>query len=243
MKDKISYVLSFAIMIVLFLLIIYVGFEISIRSSIVKHNLESINFYDKAYEKINNEIKNYVVNEDILKDYLDYINKDMIIKDIGILIDRKEIDHKEDFYKIISKYDSNKEICELYSSNINNIYKNNLFPSREFGIISIFKLRQDFIPFFIIFMVLLSTMSVILKSISNKKQFIDVSLIGTSIMIFMLLIVRHYLKGFYYTNDYFTLFIKKIIDTNVYIDIIILFIILFTIMVIRKLSRKRVKQM
>ena len=241
MKDKISYVLSFAIMVVLFLLILYVGFELSIRSSLVKHNLESINYYDKAFDNIKEEISNYIVNEDILKDYLDFINKDMIKNDINDLINKKEIDHKDDFYKIINKYDSSKEICELYSSNINDIYKNNLFPSREFGIISIFKLRQDFIPFLIIFIVLLTTMCVILKAINNKRLFIDVSLMGTSIMIFMLLIVRHYLKGLYYTNDYFTLFIKKIIDSNVIIDILLLLLIILAIIVVRKLSRSKVK--
>ena len=241
MKNKLSYLLSFAIMIVLFLLIVYVGFEISIRSVIVKHNIESVDYYDKAYENIRKEISNYVVNEDILKDYLGFIDKEMIIEDVNLLIKRNIVDHKEDFYKIISLYDTNEEICELYANSINNIYKNNLFPSKEYGLINVLKLRQDFIPFFVIFIVLLSTMNAILKCITDKKRFIDIALIGTSIMVFMLLIVRHYLKGLYYVNDYFTLLIKKIIDTNVYIDIFILVIILLAIMTYRKLSSKIVK--
>ena len=237
MKTKISYLLSFAIMVVLFILILYLGFELSIRSTIVKKNLNSINFYDKAYENIKKEISDYVVNEDVLKDYLDSINKDMIIKDIDILINKGEVDHTDKFYKIIEKYDSNKEICELYSKNVNSIYKNNLFPSKEFGIINVFKLRQDFIPFFIIFIALLMTMSVILKCISNKKKYFDIAIMGTGILTSMLILIRHYLKGLYYTNDYFTLFIRKIIDTNVVIDIIIFVLFFSTILIFRRVLK------
>ena len=158
-------------------------------------------------KNIKKEISDYVVNEDVLKDYLDSINKDMIIKDIDILINKGEVDHTDKFYKIIEKYDSNKEICDLYSKNVNSIYKNNLFPSKEFGIINVFKLRQDFIPFFIIFIALLMTMSVILKCISNKRKYFDIAIMGTGILTSMLILIRHYLKGLYYTNDYFTLFI------------------------------------
>jgi len=241
MSKIVSYLISFIVMILLFLVIIYVGFELSIRSTVVKMNLDGSNYYELAEKGIKDRIKDYVVNEDILKDYLNIINQDMIKKDIDLVISKKDFDHYDEFYDVIKKYDDSKEVCELYAKNINKIYRSNIFPVMEFSILNSLKLQTDFIPFLLIFIVLLSTSIVILKCITNKRLFLDVSMIGTGILMVLLLVLRYYLKGLYYTNDYFTIFIKRIIDTNVITDIALFLLLFLCLVIFRIIVKKRSK--
>ena len=234
MKSKISHVFSFIIMATTFLLIIYLGFEFSIRNRVIQYNLDKIIYYDRAYDNIDKKLKEYIVNDDVRKEYMDYISKEMIKEDIYNIINKKEVDHYLDFYKIIEKYDDNPDIDDLYARNINDIYKSNIFPTKEYNMISKFKLSDDFIPVLFMFIAILITLSVVLKKMNKKKKYLSISFTGVFILFLFLFLGRIYINNFYYSNSYFTMFLKSIIDTNLafYVGIILIFIV---ILIVREL--------
>ena len=228
-------------MISLFFLILFIAFEISVNKGIIKYNLNRIDYYYKATENIKSKVKEYIVNDDILNKYLEYINKDLVKEDVEKLLSDKKVDHYLDFYKIIEEFDDNPDIDDLYAKNINNIYQKNIFPTKEYNLIFKYKQKLDFVPILIMLLSISISLSVLLKYMYKKKTYLDISFLGVFILLSLLFFVRIYLNKFTYGTTYYTSFIKSIIDTNmiVYVVFIGLFIIILVLSNVLKKSHKK----
>lgn len=241
MKSSISHILSFITMISLFFLILFIAFEISVNKGIIKYNLNRIDYYNKATDNIKIKVKEYVVNDDVLNKYLEYINKDLIKEDVDKLLNDKKVDHYLDFYKLIEEFDDNPDIDDLYAKNINSIYQKNIFPTKEYNLILKYKQKLDFVPILIMLLSISISLSVLLKYMYKKKTYLDISFLGVFILLSLLFFIRIYLNKFTYGTTYYTSFIKGIIDTNmvIYAIIIGLFIIYLVLSNIIKNKHKK----
>ena len=239
MKSSISHVFAFVLMLTIFFFIAFISFEVSISNKVILFNLDRINYYDYAYGSINKNIKEYVVNDDLLDDYNKYITKDMIKEDVTKLINGEEVNHYLDFYDIVEKHDDNPDIDDLYAKNINKIYNNNIFPSKEFSYINKIKTKLDMIPIILIFVAIIVTLSVVLKYMNDKKKYINISIIGSFILLVIPFIFRLFIRRVLYGNVYYTAFIKSIIDTNLVMYIIIVLVIVVGLIIKEKISKKK----
>ena len=140
MKSSVSHVLSFITTLLFTLLIAFIFIEFNLRHSILINKLNSINYYNSAYNTIVSKVDNFIVNEEIKEKYKDFITKDIIKKDVNSIISKTDynISHYDDFYKIINEYSSDVDICEKYSKEIDSIYTNNIFPINEYKLINKF---------------------------------------------------------------------------------------------------------
>ena len=238
MKSSISHAFAFILMITIFLFVAFISFEVSIRNKVILYNLDRINYYDKAYDNINKNIKEYVVNDNLLNDYKNYITKEMIKKDVSKLVNGEKVDHYLEVYNIVEKYDDNPDIDDLYAKNINKIYNNNIFPSKEFSYINKIKTKLDIIPIALIFIAIIVTLSVVLKYMNDKKKYINISIIGSFILLAIPFIFRLFIRRIYYGNSYYTSFIKSIIDTNLVMYALIGIIIIIGLIINGKFSKK-----
>ena len=239
MKSSISHVFAFILMITIFFFIAFISLEISISNKVLLFNLDRTNYYEYAYGSINKNIKEYVVNDDLLKDYNNYITKDMIKKDVAKLINGEEVNHYLEFYDIVEKYDDNPDIDDLYAKNINKIYNNNIFPSKEFSYVNKIKSKLDIIPITLIFIAVIVTLSVVLKYMNDKKKYINISIIGSFILLAIPFIFRLFIRRILYGNVYYTAFIKSIIDTNLVMYLILGLIIIIGLIIKEKFSKKK----
>jgi hypothetical protein len=82
------------------------------------------------------------------------------------------------------------------------------------------------------------TLSVVLKYMNDKKKYINISIIGSFILLAIPFIFRLFIRRIYYGNSYYTSFIKSIIDTNLVMYALIGIIIIIGLLIKEKFSKK-----
>lgn len=235
MKNNISHILSFILMILLSFLIIFVVFEISLSKKNILNILNDVNYYTLAQENIFNKIDDEIVNSEISKSYKEYFSIEIIKKDINnILNEEYDISHYNDLDKIISEYSDDEKIIQKYITIVDSIYKKNIFPINEYKLISRLKLNTEYVLFVSIILILLILLIGSTILILNKNiYFYKVSIFSTSILLLIptiLIRILNIFKQFIYSNIYYTNFIICTINniTNLLfmIGIILLIVLL-----------------
>ncbi len=245
MKNSISHVLSFTLMILLILISTFVCIKLSFGEKRVIKNLEKSEYYEKSYSNIINEIDNYIINDEVNTSYKEYITKDLVKEDINTIITnfylKKEskINRYDDFYNIISKYTKDSEIANIYSKDINDIYVNNLFPVSEFNLLNkLYFGSLDLLFGLIVSILILLFISVALLFINKSFKYHRYALSGYSIFIILVnILIKIIFRNFLYTNEYFTKFLVSLVS-HIFSYQLIIAIILIIIIFITKNKKK-----
>ena len=112
MKSSISHVFAFVLMLTIFFFIAFISFEVSVSNKVLLFNLDRINYYEYAYGSINKNIKEYVVNDDLLnalgEEFKNYYESNVEYDDANRTIKLSvNVKDYEKAMKIVNKY--NKE--------------------------------------------------------------------------------------------------------------------------------------
>ena len=245
MKNSISHIISFISMILITFYALFIIVEIGIRRSVLIDKLDETDYYESAYENIILNLDKSITNEDIRNEYKKYITIDMIKRDIiGIIIERN-ISHYDNFYKLVSKYSADKEVCSKNASIINNIYLNNIFPTKEYKLINKIYIKTKCLILYI--GVLTSTVLILqlgLYIINKNFKYNKISLLSSAILNifpFIFVNITGILNNVVYVNSYYTKFLFSIFDSTIRYLFVIGFIIILMYLVssvIKKESKK-----
>ena len=238
MKKIFSNLVAFLLMGLLIIIIIFNVFEISIKKT--NNYLNKSNYLDMVYENIEDKISEYVYNDELLDDYISFFNKKLIKEDINNLINNKEINHNNSLNMIINKYTDNQDIINTYTSNIQNIYINNIFPTKEYKIISnyVYTLEDIILINFIIISIIIVIFT-ILYFLNNNFYYHIVSVNAISYLLIILsIIIKILFNKFNYINEYYTSYFKYIINFNAYTYLgTAIFIIVITVLLIKRVNK------
>ena len=252
MKKIIYIILSILITFFTLIITLFFIYKLINNPKIFNHVLKISNYYDISYPVIVDNLKNQIGNVDLKVVIDDVISKKRVVNDIESLLNSNEEeiiknsikdDLENSFKKNLENTDyDNKSLNELIE-NISNSYIKNLFPYNEFN-----KLYSNIpkinninlkITISILLLIILYVVAIIL---SNEKRII---IYGNYISSFILLFPYFFFKlgnlfnDFYYTNTYFSIFIKNyiyyIINLIALLGLIILFInIIFQFIINKK---------
>lgn len=236
MKNSISHILSFILMILLSFLIIFVVFEISLSKKNILNILNGVNYYTLAQKNIFTKIDDEIVNSEISESYKEYFSIEVIKKDINnILNEEYDISHYNDLDKIINEYSNDEKINQKYTTIVDTIYKKNIFPINEYKLISKLKLNTEQVLFVSIILILLIVFIGSAILIFNKNiYFYKVIILSTSILLLIpsiLVRMLNIFKHFIYSNTYYTKFILGIIN-NITNSLFIIGIILLIVLLV-----------
>lgn len=246
MKKTLSYILSFIIYLSSLLIVSILIFnnELSIKQT--KNILDKTNYYENALTNINKKIDTIVIDENLSKEYNNYFNKSMIIKDINTLLKDKEteISHYDKLYKIIEKYDISKESKDKYTKKIDEIYQKNIFPIKEYRIINKLYLNNNQSLYLSIILVLITFFtSIVLLLINKNIYYHKISMLALSITLIMpkvLLTLFNIFKNFVYSNTYFTNYFLKILY-NIENKLFIIGLLIILLILLNKIINSRTK--
>lgn len=244
MKNSISHILSFITTLLLTILIFFVFIELNLRNSILIKSLNNINYYEEAYNTIISKVDDFIINEEVKEKFKESISKDIIKNDINNIIIKKQYDisHYDEFYNIISEYSTDIEICEKYASEINKIYKSNIFPINEYKMLSKFYIKTtDFIIYSLMISGIIVLFEFITFIINKNLKYSKISVLASSIiMILPFIFVRttNIFNNFIYTNNYYTNFLIKILN-NIKNSLFIVGLIIIIVIFLNELHKNR----
>ena len=220
-KNSINNLLAFILMFILASIITFSIFEYNLSLKSLNNNLINLNYYESVYNTIIEKVNDFIFIEEVQELYKDYINLSIIKEDINKITkniyDDKEykINRYNDFYEIIYKYSNDEDISKKYANEINNIYKENLFPIIPYKIINKLYLKENIQFLIVTILIFISLLIMYTLYIFNKNyKYIIASILGASILINAFNIFIRMFKvfdNFIYTNKSFTNIILKII--------------------------------
>lgn len=232
MKKLFGYFLSFTLMINLAILLIFNIFSLSISKPTLLYYLNNSNYYDKVKIEIDNKIKDYVYEEDLKKDYSQYFSKTIIKNDINKLLNNGNINHIENLKEIVSIYTSDKEIIDSYSSNINNIYIENLFPISTYNYLQNFSFKIDKILIIDILLLISIILTITYLFLLKYEEFyIKNSFMSLS---FFLLFIHFFTKLIYYKVNINNIYLSFLLEMNLNIYLIIGLLIISIMLISKK---------
>ena len=223
MKKIISYLLSFILFVLMLFIIVFNVLEFSISKEKTISYISNSNYLQKASLNIQNRLNEFIINEDLANNYIKYLNKDLMKKDIIRLINNEEINHNENLFELIKTYTDDKEIINSYTKQVSNIYKNNLFPIYEYKIINNYSFSIDKITLInaiiiSIILILFTTLYLINKDFNYHK----ISLLSLSLLLILgSIFMKIIFHNFGYVNNYYTDYFLSILNINIIIDIVI----------------------
>lgn len=232
MKNFFGYFLSFILMVFMAILLIFNIFSFSIRKTTTFYYLNHSDYYDKVKIKIENNIKDYVFEEKLRTDYINYFDNAIIKYDIYKLLNNKEINHIDNLKQITSKYTDDNQVIDNYSKNINNIYSNNLFPIKEYNFLYKFYIGIENILFINILLltIILSTI-MCLYLLKYEIFYIKSSFLSLS---FLLLFLFIFMKFMLFKISLTNLYLKHILNLNINIYITISILIFLYLLLFKK---------
>ena len=243
MKKVFGYILSFNLMIFIALLIMFNIFELSIKKSSTFNYLNKSKYYEVVKDRLNNELNNYVFEENLRNDCLNYFNNDLIRYDLYKELHNNTIDHKENIKSIVLNYTKEKDIIESYSNKINDIYNNSLFPIREYNIL--YRLYFGFekillVDIFLIILIFSSLM--VLYLLNYSKEYIRISFLSIGTFFIITYIFSRFI---FIRFSFLDIYFKHILSLNINIYLLIgLVIMLIFILKYKKgnyLTHKKLK--
>ncbi len=241
LKLALSYILGFVCSILLVLIALLSVARMTIyNKGYILNRLEDSKYYDKVYKEIGKEMKNNLrssgLDESVISDLYNSSDVKNDIKNIvgAIYSDSKfTVDTASIEKKLISNIDNyleknnivltDKSSLDSYVSNVISVYEKevSLYGYIENYVHKFIKIG-DILELLIGVFIILFVVFVLINKYVNKKNFFDISFIGSS---FMLLYFRYFIfdkvdfKNILIISDAFSDFIRNLIlDIDVYIS-------------------------
>jgi len=222
MKSSVSHFLAFTLMLTLsFVVVLFFSQKQLTQKQIIK-NINTINYYENAYNNITNKVDDYIVNQEVKELYNKYITIDIIKDDVNIILNsiysnkNVKVSRYDEFYKIINDYNDDKKIDEIYADGINEIYSQNIFPIKEFSLINKLYLdSNDSLFLIVVALGIVVLLSIALFIINRNFKYHRISILSTCVILIMPFVFLEgfgIFKDFLYTNKYYTDFILVIIN-------------------------------
>lgn len=250
MKNSISHILSFILMILIILTVCFVVGEKELRAKYIFKNLENINYYEKSYASILSHIDDYIVNSEVKELYDEYFTINIVKSDIRKIVNKVAKDENytitryNDLYKIINSYLDDPEINMKYADGINDLYVKNLFPSREYSLIhKLYAKSTDVLFVAIASSIGVLAISLLLFVINKNFKFHIISLMSAGIVFLLPLLfleIFGIFDNFIYTNKYYTEFLLSIVNNFSY-SLFITGLVIFIMLITYKLIKEKLK--
>lgn len=251
MKNSLSHILAFCLMILAVITFLLISFQIELRFSVIKKNLQKNDYYYEAYDNILSKSTDYIINDEVLEIYKNYLNVGIIKEDVNKTINNIVSDNKEvvsrysDFYEMMINYCKDDVISKKYALELDKIYINNLFPTKELkSIKELYIPSTNLLLFTMALLLIFLIVAVVLFFINKNFKFHVISLLTTSILLMLPLIfikVFNIFENFLYTNTYYTEFLISIVNnsfSSAYNYGVLILLILVSPKLIKKIKHK-----
>lgn len=220
MKNIISHIIAFLLSLFLFLVLAFLFLQIELRASLVSKTLNKLGYVEQISKVISEKIDNYIMNDELKKVYLAYINEDLIKNDLNEILANiyssqdSTINHYRPLYHIVSEYSKNELLRKEYATEVDNIYTKNIFPQKEFQLIHQLYLKtKDVILIFGATLICLIIFYALLYILNKNWYFHITSLLATGILCllpFITIKFFHVFDNIIYNNAIITEFFLQI---------------------------------
>lgn len=217
MKKIIVYINTFIMFLLTIIFILFIELQIELRPNNIITNLEKINYYQKAYSNVLQNLDDIIVNDKLKEELIQFYSIDILKKDVNLIVRGNKINHYDEIKTIVSKYSKDKKAIEKYSKDVNSIIDNNIFMTSEYKKLNkIYFNIYDCLFATIIFIIIQFIFLIINYLLIKKLYFIKEIILSTSIILILpklLLMTSNILNNFTYGNKYFSELIVFFINT------------------------------
>ena len=131
MKKILVHINTFIMFVLTIIFILFIEFQIELRPNNIITNLEKLNYYQKAYSNVLQNLDDIIVNNKLKEELIEYYSIDILKKDVNLIVRGNKINHYDEIKTIVSKYSKDKKTIEKYSKDVNSIIDNNIFMTSE----------------------------------------------------------------------------------------------------------------
>ena len=127
MKKILVHINTFIMFVLTIIFILFIEFQIELRPNNIITNLEKLNYYQKAYSNILQNLDDIIVNNKLKEELIEYYSIDILKKDVNLIVRGNKINHYDEIKTIVNKYSKDQKTIEKYSKDVNSIIDNNIF--------------------------------------------------------------------------------------------------------------------
>ena len=132
MKKILVHINTFIMFVLTIIFILFIEFQIELRPNNIITNLEKLNYYQKAYSNVLQNLDDIIVNNKLKEELIEYYSIDILKKDVNLIVRGNKINHYDEIKTIVSKYSKDQKTIEKYSKDVNSIIDNNIFMTSEY---------------------------------------------------------------------------------------------------------------
>lgn len=237
MKKLIMYINTFIMFFILICYIFLIYFEINLRPNNIIKQLDSINYYQKAYSNVLKNFDDIIVNNDLKEELMEFYNLEYVKKDVNLIVRGNSVNHYDQIKNIVSKYSKDDKIIDKYSNDINSIINNNIFMVNDYHELNkVYINIYDCLFITIIFILIEFIFIAINYFLVKGLYFIKILLLSSSIFVSipkLFISISGIFNNFVYGNKYFSELIITFIN-NYCNDLFILSIVGVTFIICLK---------
>lgn len=229
MKNILKFVCGFCISVFLLAFIGSILYYCITSKRFLLEIAKQTNYYEKATTEIKKNFEHQIINDDLKESILSLITEDRVKKDVDRMItslfknkDARDIiknEAKIDFQKTIEKKLEDKNFDEASLNDLveslTNSYMKDLFPYSEYSLLQSKLIHIDNLPLISFFLLLMLILFILISLFINSKRPIEIlcrSIYCAGILMmcpFCFCHLYQLFKNFYYSNAYFSLYIKE----------------------------------
>lgn len=217
MKKILVHINTFIMFVLTIIFILFIEFQIELRPNNIITNLEKLNYYQKAYSNVLQNLDDIIVNNKLKEELIEYYSIDILKKDVNLIVRGNKINHYDEIKTIVSKYSKDKKTIEKYSKDVNSIIDNNIFMTSEYQKLNkIYLNMYDCLFITIIYIIIMFTFIFINYLLIKKLEFIKELILSSSILLCLpklLITFSGIINNFTYGNKYFSELITTFIST------------------------------
>ena len=114
MKKILVHINTFIMFVLTIIFILFIEFQIELRPNNIITNLEKLNYYQKAYSNILQNLDDIIVNNKLKEELIEYYSIDILKKDVNLIVRGNKINHYDEIKTIVSKYSKDQKTIEKY---------------------------------------------------------------------------------------------------------------------------------
>ena len=119
MKKILVHINTFIMFVLTIIFILFIEFQIELRPNNIITNLEKLNYYQKTYSNILQNLDDIIVNNKLKEELIEYYSIDILKKDVNLIVRGNKINHYDEIKTIVSKYSKDQKTIEKYSKDVN----------------------------------------------------------------------------------------------------------------------------
>ena len=93
MKKILVHINTFIMFVLTIIFILFIEFQIELRPNNIITNLEKLNYYQRAYSNILQNLDDIIVNNKLKEELIDYYSIDILKKDVNLIVRGNKINH------------------------------------------------------------------------------------------------------------------------------------------------------